>query len=317
MRNVRFFLILLFCIPTWAEPSKIQNFLFIGGDDPKTFESKLTDKIDGVQIIYTWKSLESEKDKYDFQKIENDLTYLNLKGKKLWVQLQDRFFEAKARRVPDYILNDAIYEGGLARQKDNPGENLPAGTGWVSKQWNSPLQQRYQKLIFELAKKFDGRIYGINLPESAADVDIKLEEKSGFTCDKYFQATLENINFTKSSFKKSYVVQYVNFWPCEWENDKTYMSRFFKNAEEKGVGLGGPDVVPYRKGQMKNSYPFFNKYKGKLSIVAFAVQEPTRTYTNPKIGKRFTEDEFLEFAEGFLGAGVVFWSVEVDTKKNF
>jgi hypothetical protein len=78
----------------------------------------------------------------------------------------------------------------------------------------------------------------------------------------------------------------------------------------KKIGLGGPDIIPYRKGQMKNSYPFFNKYKGKLPIVAFAVQEPTRTYTNPKTGKKFTNEEFLDFGKTFLGVDVIFWSVD-------
>lgn len=44
---------------------------------------------------------------------------------------------------------------------------------------------------------------------------------------------------------------------CEWNNDRKYMERFFNIANENKFGLGGPDVAPYRKGQMKNSYPFF------------------------------------------------------------
>ena len=60
---------------------------------------------------------------------------------------------------------------------------------------------------------------------------------------------------------------------------------------------------------MKNSYPFFNRYKGQLSLVAMAVQEPTLTYTNPETKKQFTREEFVAFARelprrgrDFLGA---------------
>lgn len=70
-----------------------------------------------------------------------------------------------------------------------------------------------------------------------------------------------------------------------------------------------PDIVPYRKGQMKNSYPFFNKYKGKLSFVGMAVQEPTLTYKNPKTGKPFTKAEFAAFGTDYLGTDVIFWSL--------
>ena len=98
-------------------------------------------------------------------------------------------------------------------------------------------------------------------------------------------------------------MQYANFWPCEWDNDRKFMSRAFEFAKQKRIGLGGPDIVPYKKAQMKNSYPFFNRYKGKLSLVAMAVQEPTLTYTNPETKKKFTREEFVAFARGLPRRG--------------
>jgi hypothetical protein len=100
----------------------------------------------------------------------------------------------------------------------------------------------------------------------------------------------------------------VNFWPCEWNNDHNYMGRTFAFASENGLGLGGPDVVPYKRAQMANSYPFFHQYAGKLVLVAMAVQEPTLTYTNPATGKKFTKSEFRDFARDYLGANIIFWS---------
>jgi hypothetical protein len=60
---------------------------------------------------------------------------------------------------------------------------------------------------------------------------------------------------------------------------------------------------------MKNSYPFFNRYRGKLALVAMAVQEPTLTYRNPATGGKFTRDEFVAFARDYLGVNIIFWSV--------
>jgi hypothetical protein len=51
------------------------------------------------------------------------------------------------------------------------------------------------------------------------------------------------------------------------------MTRAFAFAAKNGIGVGGPDIVPYRKGQMDNSYRFFNRYRGQLSVVAMAVQD--------------------------------------------
>jgi hypothetical protein len=221
--------------------------------------------------------------------------------------VQDRFFEVQHRNVPAYLLEEPIYRGGLVAQSDNPGENLPEGHGWVTQQWNPAVRERFQKLLTALAAKFDGRIWGLNLPDSSADVDTR-NDRTGFTCDGYFDATLENIAHARKVFRKSHVVQYANFWPCEWDNDRKYMSRAFEFAKQRGIGLGGPDIVPYKKAQMKNSYPFFHQYKGQLSLVAMAIQEPTLTYTNPATNKKFTREEFVAFADDYLGVDVIFWS---------
>ncbi|MGQ5522490.1 hypothetical protein ACUHMQ_04435 [Chitinimonas sp. PSY-7] len=249
------------------------------------------------------------KGEYDFSRIEQDLKYLSGLNKKLFIQVQDRFFMPEDRNVPAYLMQDAIYKGGIVQQYDNPGENKPVGSGWVAQQWNPAVRQRFQSLLTALAGQFDGRVMGVNLPETAIDLDMK-RNKTGFSCNKYFDATMENLGFARKAFKKSHVVQYVNFWPCEWNNDHKYMSRIFAFATSKRIGLGGPDIVPGREAQMKNAYPFFNKYKGKLDLVSMAVQEPTLTYTNPSTKKPFTRDEFSSFAKDYLGVNIIFWSTQ-------
>jgi len=297
----------MLCMPHPAAAAP-QNFLFTNSEDlPAQGPLLSRPDIAGAQVVYTWKSLETAKDQYDFSQIERDLEFLSRLDRKLFIQIQDRFFEVKHRNVPAYLLTEPIYRGGLVAQADNPGENLPEGHGWVTEQWNPAVRARFQKLLSALARKFDGRVWGINLPESSADVDQK-NDRTGFTCDGYFEATLENIGHARKVFEKSHVVQYANFWPCEWENNHHYMSRTFEFAKQHGIGLGGPDIVPYKKAQMKNSYPFFNRYKGQLSLVAMAIQEPTLTYTNPETKKRFTRDEFVAFAQDYLGVDVIFWS---------
>ncbi len=302
----RFVPLLLFCAAAGAtEP---QNFLYTRSDDLVTFGPLLErPDIAGVQIVYSWKSLEGAKGVYDFSRIEHDLEFLEQRHKRLFLQIQDRFFELGHRHVPAYLLDDPVYGGGLAPQVDNPGEGKPEGYGWVALQWNAEVRKRYQELLRALAARFDGRIAGVNLPETAVGVDLK-RDKTGFDCDSYFAAEIENITFARQVFTKSPVVLYANFWPCEWNNDKKYMSRTFELAQTRGFGLGGPDIVPWRPAQMNNSYPYFNRYKGKLPLVAMAVQEPTLTYTNPKTRKKFTREEFVDFATNYLGVDIIFWS---------
>ncbi|MET3898943.1 hypothetical protein ABIB57_002895 [Devosia sp. UYZn731] len=262
--------------------------------------------IAGAQVVYNWKRLEPTEGIYDFSAIEEDLARTDALGKKLFIQVQDRFFSPDARNIPAYLLEDPKYGGGLVEQIE---DGKTEGYGWTTMQWRPEVRARYQALLTALAARFDGKVYGVNLPETAIDVTEDRPD-AGFSCDAYFAAELDNLTAARAAFQHSVVVQYVNFWPCEWDNDHAYMSRLFEFAQAHDIGLGGPDIVPWRKGQMKNSYPFFNQYKGKLPFVGMAVQEPTLDYINDKTGKPFTKDEFVDFATDYLGVDAVFWSTE-------
>ncbi|MEM9501442.1 MAG: hypothetical protein AAF941_06300 [Pseudomonadota bacterium] len=291
--------------PAESDP---KNFIYVGPDQLEEQVDKLRrDDVEGAQVIYNWRMLEPKEGEYDFSSIETDLKLLEELNLPLFVQVQDRFFSPKARRLPQYILDNPEYDGGLVRQFDNAGEGKPIGKGWFAKQWNPALRRRFQALLKALAERFDGRIFGINLPESAIS---PIEGEEGFSCDAYFEATLENMRYAKAAFSKTQVVQYINFWPCEWNNDKGYMERSFALAVEQGIGVGGPDIIPNRRGQMKNSYPFFNRHKQDLPLIAMGIQEPTLTYTDPETGKPFARSKFVEFARDYLGVDIIFWSVE-------
>lgn len=288
-----------------------RDFVFIGGDRVSAHRPFLgRPGIEGMQVIYTWRSLEPEPGVYDFSAIEADLAELEAHDMDLFAQIQDRFFLPEARHVPDYILNDPAYGGGLARQYDYAGEGAPTGQGWAAMQWNPAVRARFQALLRALGERFDGRLYGVNLPESSFDPMKTEGSEDGFTCDGYFAATLENMAALRAAFRTTLVVQYINFWPCEWNNDQGYMERAFAFAVEHRIGVGGPDIVPHRRMQMMNSYPFLNRHRDDLPIVAMAVQEPTLTYTSPDTGRPFSRDEFVAFARDYLGVDVIFWSAE-------
>ncbi|MEV0990780.1 hypothetical protein [Streptomyces sp. NPDC049949] len=261
--------------------------------------------IAGAQVVVPWKALEPQKDQYDFSAIEEALAVLQSRHKKLFVQVQDRFFSAPTR-LPNYLLTDPAYAGGAAPTTNESGLG-PGEPGAVAAQWVPEVRQRFQSLLKALADRFDGRLAGVNLPETATQVD-PAKDRSGYTDESYFRAELDNMAFGAKVFKRTQFIQYVNFWPGEWNNDHGYMEKAFEFAKAHGVGLGGPDVLPNRPAQMENSYPFFERYRGKLPMVAMAVQEPDFEYTNPSTGKPYTKEEFVDFGGRRLGADVMFWA---------
>lgn len=306
---------LIACIAFTASPAParpadaLRHFVYLGQDELDA-ALPILDRPDiaGAQVIYVWRNLEPEQGAYDFSMIEHDLALTEARGKALFVEVLDRFFTPASRHLPQYMLDGPEYGGGLARQFDNsePGRT-PVPAGWIARQWDPEVRARFQALLAALADRFDGRLAGIILSETAATVDRDVPPE-GFDCDLYFEAAKENILFARRAFRRSHVVQYVNFWPCGWNDAHGYMSRFFAFAAANGIGVGGPDIVPWRPGQMRNSYPFIRAYRDEVPLVAMAVQEPTLRYLNPETGRPFTRREFETFATGYLGVDVIFWS---------
>jgi hypothetical protein len=291
-----------------AEPA---NFLFLDSDDMSDHRDMLArPDIAGGQIIYPWRLLEPRKDKYDFSKVERDLAVAHRLHKKLWISIGDRSFSLRWKTMPDYLTADPAYQGGIVFQYSYPGAKPGTNktpNGQVAMQWNPAVRARYQKLLRALAARFDGAIYGIDLGETAMEANLPEGEK-GFTCDDYFNGEMENIAAARQAFRKTAVVMFANFWPCEWNDSRHYMSRAFAYAASHDIGMGGPDTYPFNRAQMKNSYRFLNEYRGKLKLVAMSVQEPDLDFIDANTGKPFTKDSFTGFARDYLGANIIFWA---------
>jgi hypothetical protein len=96
----------------------------------------------------------------------------------LFIQLQDRFFEIDTGMCPSICRPNRSTAADWFRRPTIPVRNKPVGHGWATQQWNPAVRERYQRLLAALARKFDGRVYGINLPESAIDIDIKNDRRA-------------------------------------------------------------------------------------------------------------------------------------------
>ncbi len=305
--------LILFLLPLMcggAVMAETRHYVFFNMDRERISDRSFleTDSIQGAQLKYTWKELEPQKDRYDFLSIEKDLDFLTSKGKRLFIQLQDSSFDADRVNVPLYLLNDAQYNGGDAIERSDDG----AITGRVARRWDPAVRERFSKLLAALGKQFDGKIEGINLPETAVEFGESGKYfPEGFTPSAYKDGVIADMKALKRAFPKSICIQYANFMPGEflpW-TDKSYLRQVTRRAREMKVGVGGPDLLPYKKGQMNNCYKFLKESHGKVPT-AIAVQDGNCAYTNPRTKKRVTISELIDFAGNYLKADYIFWGIE-------
>ena len=173
-------------------------------------------------MVYSWKSLETAKDQYDFSRIERDLAFLdgaataNCSSRSRTVS--SKCSTATCRPI---CCRSPSTAADWSPQVDNPGENQPEGHGWV----DAAVEPGGARALSEAAGGAGAEIRRArvrNQParESAIDVDIK-HDQTGFTCDEIFRGGRSRTSRTRARCSaKSHVVQYVNFWPCEWDNDR-------------------------------------------------------------------------------------------------
>ena len=293
----------------------IANFIFFGLDRDRIHDTAFlnNEHIEGAQLKYTWKELEPEKGKYQLSLIQQDLDFLHAKGKKLFIQLQDVTFDTAYIAVPAYLTREEQYHGGVNIQYETDDkDNIIRQDGYVARRWDPNVAQRFYALLSVLGKQFDGKIEGINLPETAVGFgETGKLYPEGFTPELYKETIIAYMNRTKKAFPTSVVIQYANFMPGEWlpYDDKSYLSDVYAFAKENGIGMGGPDIKIYKKAQMNHSYKFLKEYANDITT-GIAVQDGNYEEINPKTGNRVTIAEIYGFGKDYIGLDYIFWCTQ-------
>ena len=295
---------------------EIRHYFFVGMDREKLHDTAFlnTPALEGAQVAYFWKQLEHEKDEYDFSLIREDLAFLRSHGKKLFIQLQDVTFRPALNSVPRYLIQDTVYHGGAATQYRIKGDDEKTATplGWVTRRWDPAVQDRLGKLLFALGKEFDGRVEGINSEESSVSFgETGALFPAGFNPIVYRDALIANMRTMRRAFPTSVVMQYANFMPGEWRptNDRGYLVSVYRAAREARVGLGGPDLLPHRPGQLGSSYPLLREAAG-IVPTGIAVQDGNFADLDPATGQPVTIENLFAFARDSLKVTYIFWGTE-------
>ncbi|MEO5805750.1 hypothetical protein [Devosia sp.] len=292
----------------------IKHFVYFSRDRESIHDHPLlnSERFVGAQIMYSWRNLEPAEGQYDFSEIQDDVDYLAAHGKKLFIQLQDGSFSPQYKPVPDYLLS-AAYDGGAAAQFTDDG----ALDGWVAKRWNGRVQARFAALLKALGQQFDGTVEGINLQETAIGVSAATDPS--FSPAGYAEAVKINMQALRTAFPKSTTMIYANFMPGEWLpfEDEGYLRSIYAFGEKIGVGLGGPDLMFKKKGQLNHALAMM--HEGEFTApLGIAVQDGN--YVGETNSEEVVQDRtnlvpaLHAFAEDFLKVNYMFW---VDQKPYF
>jgi len=285
------------------------NFVYFGRDHESALEKAFLEQpgVDGAQLTFTWRELEPKPDRYDFTEIEHYLEILSQHGKRLWVQLSDVTFSERLP-VPDYLVADSSFHGGAARKYEGADGVFD---GWVARRWDPAVRSRFARMLGAVGAGFDGRIEGLNLVETAIGFEDQRFHPPGFSFDAYADGIRETMRAARGAFRSSCVVVFANFMPGESlpGADRGYLRGVYALAADLGVGVGGPDLLPFRAGQRHNSLPLIAS-RGAGVVAAMAVQDGNLSELDPGTGKRVTVESLYRVARELLRLDYVFWGRE-------
>ena len=298
-----------------AQPARapLQHFIFFGRDRARIEDSAFVanPNIAGAQIKYTWRELEPQRDHYTFDKIVDDVSALARHHKRLWIQLQDVSFGAQERAVPDYLLRESDFGGGVADQYE--GEPPHARfVGRMARRWDPAVRTRFIKLLDTLGRAFDGKIEGLNVAETSFSViDSGALRPTGFTDDAYVDGIKAMMSAARGAFHRSRFIVYANFMPGEWlpDDDHGYLRAVYAYADSIGAGVGGPDLLPFRRGQRNHALRLIPA-RGATTIAGLAVQDGNLAERNPVTGARVSVEELVRYATDTLRLDYLFWGTE-------
>ncbi|MEQ1692048.1 MAG: hypothetical protein ABMA00_12240 [Gemmatimonas sp.] len=303
--------------PTLAQraPSAPQHYIYFGRDRARITEPAfLTNRaIAGAQLRYTWAELEPERDRYALRPIVDDIAILASHGKRLFIQIQDVSF-TEMIPVPEYLRRDPVFGGGADRKLESSDEDPSRARfdGWVARRWDPEVRRRFSKLLDALGQAVDGRIEGINLAETAIGFENPQFHPPGFSYESYAIGVKEIMTAARRAFPQSKVIQYANFMPGgsgSSNNSLDFLRDVYAHAADIGVGVGGPDVRPFRMAQRANSLPLIAARPAHV-IAGMAVQDGNLEDVNPSTRMRVTVAELYRYAVDPLHLDYLFWGTQ-------
>lgn len=192
--------------------------------------------ITGVQVRLYWADLEPARGVYDFSKINTLLRRVKAQPtrKQLVIRIIDRNFNtwSKTGFVPNYLLNDSEFNGGVVRSK----------TGFSPRLWEPAVMDRLISLYKHIAwwYRHDPYFEGIATEETTLSLDQPFP--AGYSHEKLVAQYGRMIAQVKPALRQSHLFLYTN-----WIGGAGLMDDLMQDLLRHGGAAGGSNVFPGKK----------------------------------------------------------------------
>ena len=258
-------------------------------------ESYLYKNFQGIEKCYEWRTLEPQKDHYDFSTIRSDLAFLCKHGKRLVIQIQTKAFAPGQNCCPDYIKG--VYK-----------------TRWGSFNpmiWDERVNQRLMMLYQQLGKEFDQEpsLEAMVIPETAITGEVVTQSEVPYTVDIYTRSVEAGMQAMKDAFPHTVIIQYVNM-PLE------SIQPLADYAKTHGIGFGGPDIYPYDSMLNNPQKGVYRLYPMLAGLVPLGAAVQPNDYSQKGAFRASpgaaTVKEIYDFGRDKLRLNYIFWSIRKD-----
>ena len=297
-------------------PGHYYTLVGSGKDNPEYLkqvysELNATPALRGIQVRYSWVELEKSFGVYDFSSIEKKLSELSAKNKRLMILLELKSWGADTDLVPNYVINNPIYEKGIfAYSNDGSSTTI---TGHNIKLWNPMVRDRMAALISALGKRFNSHEHfeGIGLTETSIGTPIK--PLTSTKIHDYYSNLLVLNKKMRASFPNTMTFQFAN-------HSRSLLTTLVGELKGMGSALGCPDVFiddaglnfPGNQWTPQGIYPYYPENSGLMPLV---IQVEGSNYENTRwdnTGYQPTVSELLNFARYQLKVNYIFWVRDLD-----
>lgn len=259
-------------------------------DDHRTMAATLEPGVIGFMKRYTWRSLEPTPGNYNFSEIRDDLAWTAAYGMRLIVMIEDKTFVAE-KSTPAYLDKYLL--------RNHTG-------GYTPMRWNPYVADR-MKLLMRALGRFDGNwnFEGVATQETALSLPDWALDANGYTPEKLRDAYIGILSTAAASMPTSRVFWFMNFFP----RNQNYIATIANAVADKGVVMGGPDVMPDNRSLRERTYPFYDQFRYKMPLfgqvegICYEHLHKTAGYKT----KYWTMPELFRFARDELHVDYMIW----------